>query len=184
MTSLQVFDQVLARYGERREDHYAITRLDPGYRIVFGVNGSSSGGAGSAAAGGASGGAPALDAVDVPGTEEGFLAFARGLDPSADMAAFFADAALKYRVGMERAIWQVPAWPLPRWLFSWGLSPTLITRSLREHIAGYTANARLREVLEWPSQFLGMDAGDSPSLYALLTYSGACRDAGDAVVVP
>lgn len=146
----EVFEEVLERYGERRADHYNITLLDPAYRLVWSPG----------------------DELAVPGTREGFLRMAAQLDPDADVAAFFDDAAVKYDVGVRRAIWEVPAWPLPRWLFSRGLSPTLITHTLREHIASYTRSDRLREVLEWPSQFLGMDAGTSPALYAMLSYAG------------
>lgn len=146
----EVFEEVLERYGEKRSDHYNITRLDPAYRLVWGPE----------------------DQLAVPGTREGFLRMAATLDPAADVAAFFDDAAVKYDVGVRRAIWEVPNWPLPRWLFSKGLSPTLITHTLREHISSYTASQRLREVLEWPSQFLGMDAGTSPALYAMLSYAG------------
>lgn len=146
----EIFDQVLERYGEKREDHYNITLLDPAYRLVFGPG----------------------DVLDVPGTLPGFLEMASKLDPAADMAAFMADGALKYDVGVRRAIWEVPMWPLPRWMFSRGLTPSLITRSLRQHIHGFTARPRLQAVLEWPSQFLGMDADACPALYALMTYAG------------
>jgi phytoene desaturase len=153
----EIFDEVLARYGQRRSDHYNITLLDPAYRLVFEPNQASPG---------------PSEALNVPGTREGFLNMAKEMDPSADIEAFFADAAEKYDVGTRRAIWEVPAWPLPSWLLSPGLTPSLITKTLAEHIADYISHPRLRAILEWPSQFLGMDAASSPSLYSLITYAG------------
>lgn len=169
----EVFDEVLARFGQRRSDHYNITRLDPAYRLVFGAGGDREGkGAKTKPDPSSASASMSIDALDVPGTREGFLEMAQKLDPAADINAFFEDAAVKYDVGTRRAIWEVPAWPLPSWLLSPGLSPSLITTTLSEHIASYTSSQRLRDVLEWPSQFLGMNATDSPSLYSLLTYAG------------
>ena len=146
----QVFDDVFARFGTRVSDHYNLTRLDPAYRLVFDSG----------------------DVLAVPGTLTGMLSFANEMDPSADMQGFFADGATKYDVGVRRALWHAPASPVERWMFSKGVHPALVTTTLRDHIARYTTNTRLRTLLEWPSKFIGLDAVSAPSLYALLTWSG------------
>ncbi len=151
-----VFEDVFARYGAARAAHYNLTRLDPAYQLVLPP----------AAAGGAA------EVLDVPGTLEGFIAFATALDPASDIRAFMADGAEKYDLGVNHALWSAPEAPLARWMFSPAVGPALIFRTLREHIARFARDARLRTVLEWPSQFLGLDAGAAPSLYALLSWSG------------
>lgn len=170
---------------QNRSDHYNITRLDPAYRLVFRSNVTSIAAsapdpgtgaavcarpAGQAPTATTYGGGPAT--IDVPGTLDGFLSMAASLDAAADVRAFMADAEVKYRVGMDEAIWSVPSWPLPSWMFNSSMKPSLITTSLRDHIASYASNERLRLILEWPSQFIGVDAARAPSLYSLMSYGG------------
>ena len=145
----EVFEAVLERYGGAgaRGRAYNLTRLDPAYSLVL----------------------PGRAPLDVPGTADGFAAFAKSLDPAADVAGWAADGAEKYSAGM-RAVWSLanPAPPLARWMLSPGLGPSLITRSLRAHLARFTASPALAAVLEWPVKFIGLDAGDAPALYALM----------------
>ena len=153
----EVFDTVFARYGSARERHYNLTRLDPAYRLLLPAPAP---------------GAPLPPPLDVPGTLPDFQAMADALDPANALRAFLADAEAKYRLGVDSAIWQAPGPPLAPWMLSRAVHPNLVLRNLRQHIAAYTAHPTLRAVLEWPSQFLGMDAGATPSLYALLSWSG------------
>ena len=153
----QVFDTIFSRLGRRREDLYNLTRLDPAYRIFLAANA-------------AEGAVPPF--LDVPGTLAGFKAFALRLDPAADVAGFLEDGARKYHVGVREAIWNVPNPSLPVAAWMAKASPALVTTSLAEHIARYTRSPRLRAVLGWPSQFLGLDAARAPALYALLSWSG------------
>ena len=56
-------------------------------------------------------------------------------------------------------------------MLSAAVGPSLVAFTLREHIARFApGSARLRSLLEWPSQFVGVDAAEAPSLYALLAW--------------
>ena len=153
----EVFDMIFSRLGRRREDLYNLTRLDPAYRVFLAATDA---------------GVAIPPFLDVPGTLEGFKAFALRLDPAADVAGFLEDGARKYDLGVREAIWHVPnpALPVAAWMTA--ASPELVSTSLAEHIARYARSPRLRAVLGWPSQFLGLDAARTPALYALLSWSG------------
>lgn len=144
-----IFDAILARYGTRTDAHFNLTRLEPAYRLHL----------------------PQGD-LNVPGAEDGFIAFARGLDPSFDSNSFLRDGEALYRLGMHGAVWDAPSsWPPFK---SWMLrgSPSLLLTPLSAYLSKFTVHPTLTAVLSWPSQFLGMDSRDTPSLYAVLTHSG------------
>lgn len=148
-----VFERFFARFGTSTADHYALARLDPSYRIIFGPG----------------------ESWDLPGGRDAVASLFEQEEAGASRAlhAFLDDAARKYALGMQDAVY-MPS-------LSWGeyLRPQLLTgllrttalRPLRRHVRNHFRSERIRQVLEFPALFLGASPARTPALYSLMNHA-------------
>lgn len=148
-----VFERFFARFSARAADHYALHRLDPSYRVIFGAG----------------------DAWDLPAGKEAVAALFEREEPGAARAldAYLAEAGRKYALGMEQAVY-MPSLSWAEYLrpqLLAGLLRTASLRPLRTHVRNNFKSARIRQVLEFPALFLGAPADRMPALYSLMNHA-------------
>lgn len=149
----EVFERFFAEFGERPQDHYALQRLDPSYKVVFGRG----------------------DEMSLPAKRVEqhrlFERFEAGSSVALD--AFLAEAKIKYDLGMGELVYR----PSLSWMeyarpdVLGGLMKTSVLRSLRKHVKDHFSEPRLRALMEFPVLFLGASPQNTPALYSLMNYA-------------
>ncbi|NCD71369.1 phytoene desaturase family protein [Mucilaginibacter agri] len=148
-----VFENYFALFGHKVSDFYNLKRLDPGYRIYYGIN----------------------NYMDVPADMHQLEALFEQEEPgsSKKLREFLAQAEYKYRVGMGEYVFR-PSHSITEFI-DWNLikksfSIQLLT-SVRKHVRKYFKNPRLVKMLEFPVLFLGATAQDIPAMYSMMNYA-------------
>ncbi|MGB3526362.1 MAG: phytoene desaturase family protein [Flavobacteriales bacterium] len=148
-----VFDRFFARFGTSAAELYALHRLDPSYKVIFGKG----------------------DSWDLPAGREGVAALFENEEPGAAKAleTFLNEAAVKYTLGVNDIVYT----PSLSWkeymrpdLLS-GLMRTSVLSSLRKHVRKHFKSERIRQVMEFPALFLGATPATTPALYSLMNHA-------------
>ncbi|MEO8590691.1 MAG: phytoene desaturase family protein [Flavobacteriales bacterium] len=148
-----VFEAWFARFGQHPSDHYELIRLDPSYQVVN----------------------AATDHWKVPAGRDALRTFFERIEPGAGAALdrFLGEARTKYELGMGELVHR----PALSWfefahpkLIS-GLLRTSVFKSMRQHVARYFTDERLRKLMEFPVLFLGATPERTPALYSLMNYA-------------
>ncbi len=147
-----VFDRFFAQFGAATQDFYSLQRLDPSYRVYWEDG-----------------------ATDIPASYPALLQLFESLEPgsSAKLEKFLAEAAFKYKAGMQNLVFK-PGQSLLEFLdrdFLAGLFKLDVFTPLSKHIHKYFTHPRLRKLLEFPVLFLGALPADMPALYSLMNYA-------------
>ncbi|HMU68436.1 MAG TPA: phytoene desaturase family protein [Chitinophagales bacterium] len=148
-----VFEWFFNTYGSSVEQQYALKRLDPGYRIVFGPG----------------------DVMEIPASTSELKALFESIEPGSgiQLQKFLDDAAYKYEVGMKdlvfrpcNSIMEFAELRMVKALFTMQLFT-----SLRSEVYAKFKNERIRKILEFPVYFLGALPSNTPALYSILNYA-------------
>jgi phytoene desaturase len=148
-----VFESYFALFGKKVSDYYQLKRLDPGYRIYYGLN----------------------DVLDVPADMAQLEKLFEQTEPGSavKLREFLKQAAYKYRVGMgeyvfnpSHSIKDYMSWRLIR--KSFGIQ---LLGNMSSHVRRYLKNPRLVQLLEFPVLFLGAAPQQIPAMYSLMNYA-------------
>ena len=147
-----VFERYFEQFGRRVEDYYTLHRLNPSYRVYW----------------------PG-DYWDIPADYEALKALLNRVEPGAGAALdkVMAEAAYKYQVGIHKLVFKPgQSWRefLDKDLLR-GLLKLDVFTSIRRHFARHFKHAGIRELMEFPSLFLGALPQDTPALYSLMNYA-------------
>lgn len=148
-----VFETYFNRLGKSPSDYYQLTRLDPSYRIFYGIN----------------------DYLDVPAQIDKLTALIESIEPgkAGRFNKFMEEAAYKYAVGIKRLVYK------PGRSFLEFLNLRLIYDLLRKdsftslsrHVRKYFTHPHIIRMLEFPVLFLGSTPGKTPALYSFMNYA-------------
>lgn len=150
----EIFEHYFDLLGEKPQDHYELTRLDPGYNVTF-ADGSSVKIHGDKRKDGKT-----FDTVH-PGSDK---ILQRYLDQSEEI----------YRLAVKEFLYNNFASAqqiLPKNMIRH--IPRLIMlagRTMDSYLRGYFKNEKLRQILEYPAVFLGASPFKAPALYSLMSY--------------
>lgn len=148
-----VFERFFARFNTSVADHYELRRVDPSYRVVFGPD----------------------RAWDLPAGRNAVADLFESVEPGAGRAlhAFLEEARMKYMLGMQRLVYDPSlGWSgylRPELLID--LLRTSVFTSLRSHVHRHFKNGSIRQVMEFPSLFLGATPRTTPALYSLMNHA-------------
>ncbi len=149
----EVFDRFFGLFGRKTSDFYELKRLDPSYRVYFGEG----------------------DSVDLPASMAEIEALFEQLEPgsAASLRAFLKEAAYKYEVGMtdfvhrpSHSIWEFADVRILKSLFQLQMFSSIAT-DLKKRFK----SPKIRQILEFPSLFLGATAEKTPALYSLMNHA-------------
>ena len=149
-----VFEEYFALFGKKVADFYALTRLDPSYRVFFGANG---------------------DQVDVPANMAELEQLFDRLEPgsSAGLRPFLAQAAYKYQVGMKDYVFR-PSHSITEFIDFRLIRESFriqILNSMSKHVRKYFTHPRLIKILEFPVLFLGATLQNTPAMYSMMNHA-------------
>ncbi|HXD79100.1 MAG TPA: phytoene desaturase family protein [Puia sp.] len=150
----EVFERFFQDFGGSASSHYQLTRLDPGFEIVFGRG----------------------DTLPVPGDYASLRALVESIEPGGGLSLdrFMRSAEFKYQTAMEALIYS-PSLSVREFLrrdVLRGVSSLQLFRSHRRHVRKYFNDPRLVALMEFPTLFLGASADRIPALYSLMNYAG------------
>jgi phytoene desaturase len=149
----EVFEQFYAHFGKTSKDFYELVRLDPSYKVIFGLN----------------------DEMDLPADYAALkILFEKTEAGSGEkLDAFLAEAEYKYKVGMEEFVWkpgqsilEFAEWKVLKSFFKMDL-----LKSISSQIQAKFKNEKIRKILEFPVLFLGATPQETPALYSLMNYA-------------
>jgi phytoene desaturase len=148
-----VFEKFFQKFGKKPSDYYDLKRVDPGYRMFFGVN----------------------DYLDVPADMDELLSVFESLEAgSADeLKTFLEKAEYKYNIGINKLVY-LPGRSYTE-LIRWDLITGFLKMDMFKSVSGYVRskfkNNKLRQILEFPVIFLGATPQNTPALYTLMNYA-------------
>ncbi|MEX0596139.1 MAG: FAD-dependent oxidoreductase, partial [Candidatus Paceibacterota bacterium] len=148
-----VFDKFFADFGKKTSDYYELIRLDPGYKIFYGLN----------------------DEFNVPASSEKLGEMFEALEPGAgkQLKKFLKDSKYKYERGINDLI-NKPSLSLMEFanpLLLKDLFALDLLGSIKGMVHQYFKHPKIRKILEFPSYFLGATPDKIPALYSLMNYA-------------
>tara|TARA_Y100000994_G_scaffold79822_1_gene65830 strand:- start:4134 stop:5612 length:1479 start_codon:yes stop_codon:yes gene_type:complete len=147
-----VFESFFSDFGKNIEDYYELVRLNPSYKFFMENN-----------------------EINISKDIDKIYSLFDDIEPgsSKQLKLFLEQAKMKYDVSMEHFI-DLPNMKVSEYLSSSILKHSLsldLFKSLRKHISKYFSSKILREILEFPSMFLGGSPNNTPALYSLMNYA-------------
>ena len=147
-----IFENFFSDFDRDINDYYKLERLNPSYKFFF-----------------------EDDMVDISKDIDDLYKIFEEYEPgsSLNLKKFIDEANMKYEVSMKNFI-ELANISLKEYLslsvIKYFKSLTL-TKPLRKHIASYFKHKKLRNMLEFPSMFLGGSPQNTPALYSLMNYA-------------
>jgi len=149
----QVFDDYFQRFGKKVSDFYKLHRLDPSYRVYFGLD----------------------DYVDIPAEKKALLDLFESIEKGSakKLERFLEEAAYKYKVGMDEFVWK-PSHSIVEYIdlriLLSGIKLQMFS-SISKQIRSMFKHEKLIKILEFPVLFLGAKPQKTPALYSLMNYA-------------
>ena len=147
-----VFDKFFNDFNKKTSDYYKLVRLEPSYK--FFANKCN---------------------YDISSNENDLNNMFESIESgsSIKMQKFMKEAAIKYKVSMDHFIYKPNlsireyfSLSVLKYFFSLDL-----LRSLRNHISSFFKSKIIKDMLEFPSMFLGGTPKNTPALYSLMNYA-------------
>ncbi|SFV30699.1 phytoene desaturase family protein [Thermoflavifilum thermophilum] len=147
-----IFERFFQRFQHQPSDFYELIRLNPSYRI-FWEDGF----------------------TDIPADNKALAALFESWEPGSSKALqqYLKEAAWKYEVGMKKFAYK----PGLSWMEFmdrdvWqALGKLDLLHSIHHHVARHFNHPRIRQIMEFPVQFLGALPQETPALYSLMNYA-------------
>jgi phytoene desaturase len=148
-----VFEQYFGQFGKKVSDYYDLIRLDPSYQVIFGEN----------------------DTLGIPAGMPQLRQLFESLEPgsAARLDAFLAQAAYKYKVGMNKFV-HLPSRSVTEfidWEIVKGAVRLDLLQSMAKHARKFFSHPKLLKLIEFPVLFLGATPENTPALYSLMNYA-------------
>ena len=149
----EVFEHFFKKFGKHRSDYYDLVRLDPSYTIFFGEQ----------------------DTMSIPAKIEALYQLFEDYEPgsSPKLKKFLAEAAYKYKVGMEEFVFK-PGHSVLEFadirVFK-SLFRLQMFSSISSQIRALFKHPKLIQLLEFPVLFLGATPQNTPAMYSLMNYA-------------
>ncbi len=147
-----VFDKFFNDFDKKVSDYYDLIRLDPSYKFFSSSN-----------------------EYNIPENIDELYMIFENIEKgsSSQLKHFMEQARKKYNISMDSFVY------LPNNSFTEYFSFSIIKnifalnifQSLRKHIASYFKSKTIRDLLEFPSMFLGGTPNNTPALYSLMNYA-------------
>jgi phytoene desaturase len=149
----EVFESFFNRFGKKVTDYYALKRLDPSYRVVYGKN----------------------DVLDVPASVPELGKKLEELEPgsSLKLKKFLDEAQYKYEVGINELVYK-PGLSLGEfadWKLLTGALKLDVFNDMSSHVRKFFKHPKIIQLMEFPVLFLGEKPENTPALYSLMNYA-------------
>lgn len=147
-----VFERFFNQFGKSVSDYYALTRLDPSYRVYW-----------------------QDEHIDVPAGYEELKGVFESLEKgsSQKLDKYLEEATVKYQIGIQDLVYK-PGQSLTEFL-DWNVIKNVfkldVFTSVKAHVGKHFQSEKLRQLMEFPVLFLGALPKNTPALYSLMNYA-------------
>ncbi|GEO11634.1 phytoene desaturase family protein [Segetibacter aerophilus] len=147
-----VFERFFKQFDRSVSDYYALSRLDPSYKVYW-IDGG----------------------VDIPANYPDLKKLFESIETgsAAKLDSFLKEAEYKYKTGIQKLVLK-PGLSISEFI-EWdvikGVFKLDLFGSMKRHVADYFKDKRLRELMEFPVLFLGALPENTPALYSLMNYA-------------
>jgi len=148
-----VFESYFNKFGKSASDYYHLVRLDPSYKVIYGME----------------------DALEIPASFTAYKEMFESLETGSSvmLEKFLAQAAYKYTVGINRLVYKpgrsVSEYFDPRLLID--ILRMDIFQTFEKHVRKFFRHKKILMLMEFPILFLGAVARNTPALYSLMNYA-------------
>jgi len=147
-----VFERFFNQFGKKASDYYSLLRLDPSYRIYWNDG-----------------------CTDLPADYCSVKRVFETIEPgsAAKLDKYLEGAAYKYDVGIHKMAFK-PGLSIKEfadWEVVKGILKLDVFTPIKKHINKYFSHPRLRQIMEFPTLFLGALPAATPALYSLMNYA-------------
>ncbi len=147
-----VFERFFEQFNKKVSDYYLLKRLNPSYRVYWPDG-----------------------PVDIPADYEELKALFESIEKGSaeKLDQFLKEAYYKYKTGIQKLVFK-PGQSLTEfldWELMTGVFKLQVFSSIKDHVAKYFTDPRLKELMEFPVLFLGALPEDTPALYSLMNYA-------------
>lgn len=146
-----VFERFFADFGKKPSDYYELIKLNPAYRVHFGVN----------------------DQITIKDNLNDIITEFETIEKGSGSALqkFINDAQENYNIAIKDLVYKPGVSPLelvtPKTIQKLGQFATTIKSTVKQKIK----NRKLQQVLEFPVLFLGAKPSDTPAFYNFMNYA-------------
>lgn len=149
----EVVDRLFNDLGEKREDYFALTRLNPAYQVFW----------------------EDLTSTNIPEKHSELVQLFDSFEENGGdkLEVFLADAKIKYEVSMSKFI-ENPGLKISEFLKKDILTNAIrldIFKSVEKDIAKRFTSKKARDILNFPVLFLGERPSKIPAMYTLMNYA-------------
>ena len=147
-----VFERFFSQFGKKTSDYYSLHRLDPSYRIYWKDG-----------------------CTDLPADYSSLKQVFEAIEPgsAAKLEKYLEGAGFKYELGIHKMAYK-PGLSLKEfadWEVMKGVLRLDVFTSIKKHIDKYFSHPRLRQIMEFPTLFLGAMPEATPAMYSLMNYA-------------
>ena len=146
-----VFEKFFADFDKKPSDYYELIKLNPAYRVYFGIN----------------------DFISIADNLDDIVAEFEKIEAGSGkiLRKFIAKAKSNYDIAIKKLVYRPGVSPLelitPQTTLKIGAFLSNISRDVRSIFK----NQRLIQILEFPVLFLGAKPSDTPSFYSFMNYA-------------
>jgi phytoene desaturase len=146
-----VFDRFFADFGKKTSDYYELIKLDPAYRVYYGIN-------------------DFISIADhLPKIVATFEAIEKG--SGAVLNDFITDAKSNYDIAIKDLVYRPGVSPLELITLETAKKAGQFLSNISRDVRKKFKNPRLIQILEFPVLFLGAKPSDTPSFYSFMNYA-------------
>lgn len=147
-----IFDNFFKDFGKSTSDFYKLERLDPAYRVYFGIN----------------------DFIEIGGNLEAIYEAFENEEPgsSIDLKGFIKEAESNYDIAIKDLVYKMYG-ESPLELISYQTLKKLnyFLSDIKKLVRKRFTNQKLIQILEFPVLFLGAKPSDTPAFYNFMNYA-------------
>jgi phytoene desaturase len=148
-----VFERFFKAFDKEPSDYYSLQRLDPSYRVVFGID----------------------DYLDIPADTGELLKLFDRLEPGSSnkLVRFLEEGKYKYEIGIRELVYK-PGLSITEFAdlnLIKGTFKLHAFQSIASYVRKFFKEPRLIQLLEFPVLFLGATPEKTPALYSLMNYA-------------
>jgi len=148
----EVFEKYFALFDKNTQDYYKLIRLDPSYRVFFGMD----------------------KTVDVPAQREEIDRLFDELTPggSVKLREYLAVAQYQYEIAMQEFMYRdyTSIFTFLNWRFITKGARLRILENIDAYVSRYFADEDIRKIFEYTMVFLGGSPQNTPALYAIMSH--------------
>lgn len=146
-----VFDRFFADFDKKTSDYYELIKLNPAYRVYFGID----------------------DFISIADNLDEIVAAFEKIEvgSGSKLQAFIADAKSNYDIAIKDLVYRPGVSPLELITVQTAKKVGQFLSTISRDVRKIFKNQRLIQILEFPVLFLGAKPSDTPSFYSFMNYA-------------